>query len=114
MRYWLQLDEADQASFDAAAKQVSNLYRRAAVLHQRGVHDRVLRREDGNPGLERASQTRSPIPGSVEQQDAHYIRHGTRTLIANFEVATGQLLTPSLGPLEMSTPSPTTSAALSL
>ncbi|SVC91475.1 uncharacterized protein METZ01_LOCUS344329, partial [marine metagenome] len=31
VRYWLQLDEADQASFDAAAKQVSNLYRRAAV-----------------------------------------------------------------------------------
>ncbi len=114
MRYWLQLDEADQASFDAAAKQVSNLYRRAAVLHQRGVHVVCCDEKTGIQALERASQTRSPIPGSVEQQDAHYIRHGTRTLIANFEVATGQILTPSLGPLEMSTTSPTTSAALSL
>ena len=98
MRYWLQLDEADQASFDAAAKQVSNLYRRAAVLHQRGVHVVCCDEKTGIQALERASQTRSPIPGSVEQQDAHYIRHGTRTLIANFEVATGQILTPSLGP----------------
>jgi len=98
VRYWLQLDEADQASFDAAAKQVSNLYRRAAVLHQRGVHVVCCDEKTGIQALERASQTRSPIPGSVEQQDAHYIRHGTRTLIANFEVATGQILTPSLGP----------------
>jgi hypothetical protein len=98
VRYWLQLDEADQASFDAAAKQVSNLYRRAAVLHQRGVHVVCCDEKTGIQALERASQTRSPIPGSVEQQEAHYIRHGTRTLIANFEVATGQILTPSLGP----------------
>jgi transposase len=32
----------------------------------------------------------------VERQDAHYRRHGTRTLTANFEVATGQILTPTV------------------
>ena len=52
----------------------------------------------GIQALERASATRFPVPGFVERQDAHYIRHGTRTLIANFEVATGHVLSPSIGP----------------
>ena len=114
MRYWLQLDEADQASFDAAAKQVSNLYRRAAVLHQRGVHVVCCDEKTGIQALERASQTRSPIPGSVEQQDAHYIRHDTRTLIATSKLPLVRSSLQTSVPLEMSTTSPTTSAALSL
>ena len=98
MRYWLQLDEVDQEAFDAAAKQVSDLYRRAPILHERGVHIVCCDEKTGIQALERASPARFPIPGSVERQDAHYIRHGTRTLIANFEVATGHVLSPSIGP----------------
>jgi len=37
------------------------------------------------------------IPGKVEHQDTNYIRHGTQTLIANFDVPTGQIIAPSLG-----------------
>jgi hypothetical protein len=33
----------------------------------------------------------------VEKREYEYIRHGTQTLIANFEVATGKLLSPSIG-----------------
>ncbi len=98
MRYWLQLDEADQASFDAAAEQVSDLYRRAQEMLEQGVHVVCCDEKTGIQALERASPTRLPIPGSVERQDAHYIRHGTRTLIANFEVATGHVLAPTIGP----------------
>ena len=98
MRYWLQLDEVDQEAFDAAAKQVSDLYRSAPILHERGVHIVCCDEKTGIQTLERASPARFPIPGSVERQDAHYIRHGTRTLIANFEVATGHVLSPSIGP----------------
>lgn len=36
-------------------------------------------------------------PGKVERREFEYIRHGTQTLIANFEVATGKLLSPSIG-----------------
>jgi hypothetical protein len=36
-------------------------------------------------------------PGLVEKREFEYIRHGTQTLIANFEVATGKLLSPSIG-----------------
>ena len=37
-------------------------------------------------------------PGQVELREFEYARHGTLALIANFDVATGQVLEPSLGP----------------
>ncbi|MHB0934757.1 MAG: IS630 family transposase [Armatimonadota bacterium] len=37
-------------------------------------------------------------PGQVERIEFEYIRHGTQCLIANFQVATGQLIAPTLGP----------------
>jgi putative transposase len=36
--------------------------------------------------------------GEVKRREFEYIRHGTLTLIANFDVATGQVPAPSLGP----------------
>jgi len=37
-------------------------------------------------------------PGQVERREYEYIRHGTLSLITNFDVATGQVVAPSLGP----------------
>ncbi|PSB24456.1 transposase [Stenomitos frigidus ULC18] len=34
--------------------------------------------------------------GQVERQEYEYIRHGTQSLIANWRVATGTVLTPSI------------------
>ncbi len=34
-------------------------------------------------------------PGKVELVEFEYIRHGTQTLIANWEVALGRVITPS-------------------
>ena len=36
-------------------------------------------------------------PGYTEKQDNSYERHGTQCLIANFEVATGKVLAPTIG-----------------
>lgn len=47
--------------------------------------------------LERAAPTRPMQPGRVERREFEYIRHGTLSLISNFEVATGRVLAPSLG-----------------
>ena len=35
-------------------------------------------------------------PGSVERQEFEYIRHGTQCLMANFSVATGSIIAPSI------------------
>ena len=47
---------------------------------------------------ERAHSTQPMQPGLVERVEFEYIRHGTQTLMANFEVATGQVMAPSMGP----------------
>jgi hypothetical protein len=47
---------------------------------------------------ERAHPTRPMKPGLVARLECEYMRHGTQTLSANFEVATGQVLAPSVGP----------------
>ena len=52
----------------------------------------------GIQALERKHPTRPMICGRVELREFEYIRHGTQTLIANFEVATGRIITPSIGP----------------
>jgi len=48
--------------------------------------------------LERAALTQPMRPGRPERREFEYIRHGTLSLIANFEVATGRMVLPSLGP----------------
>jgi hypothetical protein len=52
----------------------------------------------GIQALERAYPTQAMTLGQVERVEFEYIRHGTISLIANWEVATGNVLTPSLGP----------------
>jgi putative transposase len=37
-------------------------------------------------------------PGQIERREFEYARHGRLSLIANFDVVTGQVVTPSLGP----------------
>jgi putative transposase len=36
-------------------------------------------------------------PGQPERREFEYIRHGTQSMIINFKVATGQVITPSIG-----------------
>ena len=48
--------------------------------------------------LERAAPTQPMRPGRAERREFEYIRHGTLSLIANFEVATGRIVMPWLGP----------------
>lgn len=52
----------------------------------------------GMQALERLHETRPVRPGLVERVEFEYIRHGTLCLIANFEVATGRVISPSIGP----------------
>lgn len=51
----------------------------------------------GIQALERATPTKLLRPGQVEKREFEYIRHGTQTLIANLDVATGRIIAPSLG-----------------
>lgn len=52
----------------------------------------------GIQALERIAPTKPVRPGLVERREFEYVRHGTQSLIANFEIVTGQVVAPSLGP----------------
>jgi transposase len=52
----------------------------------------------GIQALERLHPSLPMLPGQVERQEFEYERHGTLSLIATLEVATGQVVTPNLGP----------------
>lgn len=51
----------------------------------------------GIQALERLHPTLPMKAGQPERREFEYIRRGTQTLIASFEVATGKVLTPSVG-----------------
>jgi transposase len=98
-RYWLTNERPhDPTKFDAEVKTACDLYAAAPVLYQQGTHLVSLDEKTGIQALERKHPTRPMRPGQVELREFEYIRHGTLTLIANLEVATGQVLAPSLGP----------------
>lgn len=48
--------------------------------------------------LERIAPTKPMQPGQVERREFEYARHGTLSLIANLDVVSGQVISPSLGP----------------
>jgi transposase len=52
----------------------------------------------GIQALERIAPTQPMQSGHVERREFEYVRHGTLSLIANLDVVSGQVVSPSLGP----------------
>jgi len=82
---------------------VCELYEQAPQLHAQGIHLVSTDEKTGIQALERAAPTKPMQPGVAgqasknERQEFEYIRHGTQCLTANFEVATGKQIAPSIG-----------------
>jgi len=84
-------------------KTVCDLYEQAPQLHAQGIHLVSTDEKTGIQALERAAPSKPMQPGVAgkagrsERQEYEYIRHGTQCLTANFEVATGKQIAPSIG-----------------
>jgi hypothetical protein len=89
---------ADPAQFADQVATVCAVYAAAPVLETLGIHVLSTDEMTGIQALERAAPSLPMQPGKVERREFEYIRHGTQSLIANFQVATGQVVSPSLGP----------------
>ncbi len=74
------------------------LYLTALELAQAGVYIVSSDEKTGMQALERKHPSRPMIAGKVELREFEYIRHGTLALIASFAVATGRIITASVGP----------------
>ena len=72
------------------------LYQQAPALHEQGVHLISVDEKTGIQALERIHPSRPMQPGQPERVEFEYERHGTQVLIANFEVATGQAIYPTV------------------
>src|SRR5439155_689472 len=88
----------DPAAFADHVAAVCAVYQHAPAVNQQGGHVISTDEKTGIQALERAAPTLPMQAGLVERPEYEYIRHGTLCLIANFNVATGEVVAPTLGP----------------
>lgn len=69
-----------------------------ARLKEAGIHTVCVDEKTGIQALERNAPTKPMRPGQIEKQESEYTRHGTQTLIGNFEVGTGRVIAPTVQP----------------
>src|SRR5439155_12244205 len=77
---------------------VCGVYREAPKRVAAG--ERVISTDEmtGVQALERAAPGLPLRPGKVERREFEDIRHGTLSLMINFDVVTGEVICPSVGP----------------
>jgi hypothetical protein len=76
---------------------VCDHYHQAAERFAQGVHLVCVDEKTGMQALQRTAPTKPMRPGQPEKREFEYVRHGTQCLTANLEVATGQVIAPTLG-----------------
>ncbi|MGD0105692.1 MAG: transposase [Rhodopila sp.] len=67
------------------------MYQAAPTAAEQGVQTVSIDEMTGIQALERAAPSLPMKPGHVERREFEYIRHGTKALIAAFDVATGKV-----------------------
>ncbi|MBC8872825.1 MAG: hypothetical protein H8E44_25610 [Planctomycetes bacterium] len=99
-RYWLNSKDKkeDPEAFAQQVQVVCDCYLEASDLYFE-YHTHVVSVDEmtGIQALERIAPTKPMVPGYVESREFEYMRHGTLTLIGNFHVATGRVISPTLG-----------------
>lgn len=97
-RYWLNANPDDPEQFNGEVKAVCDLYAQALQLYKEGKHLVSTDEKTGIQALERNHPTLPMKPGLIERREFEYTRNGTQCLMANFEVALGKVIAPSIGP----------------
>lgn len=85
-------------AFAAEVKDVCSVYEEAPARAAAGAHTVSTDEKSGIQALEPTHPTLPMKPGLVERREFEYIRHGTQCLIANFDVTTGEVIAPTVGP----------------
>jgi len=98
-RYWLNTTEKDPRAFREQAEAVCDTYREAPALAEgHRTHTVSTDEMTGIQALERNAIDRPMTYGRCQRIEFEYTRHGTLTLIGNFEVTTGELIACTIGP----------------
>ena len=98
-RYWLNTTEKDPVVFRERVEAVCDTYLEAPALEKdHGTHTISTDEMTGLQALERTAPSQPMTYGRPERIEFEYTRHGTLTLIGNFQVTTGELIAPTIGP----------------
>lgn len=97
IRYWLNAKEKDDPAFVPQVQTVCATYAAAPELYAR-FHTHTLSTDEmtGIQALERIAPTKPTKPGQEARREFEYKRNGTQTLIANFHVVTGEVVSPTV------------------
>jgi transposase len=98
-KMWLNTKEKDPAAFEAQVKTVCQTYREAPQrAAEDGTRTVCVDEMTGLQALERVAPDKPTQPDSVAKHEYEYERHGTTTLIGNWDVVAGQMIACTLGP----------------
>jgi len=98
-RYWLNNDrESNTQEFDKRVETICNIYKQAPENLQENTHTVSVDEKTGIQAIEHACGKILMQPGKPERIEHSYERHGTLNLMANFEVGTGKIISPTIGP----------------
>ena len=94
MKQWIHTPIEDEEAFNEEVKTVCDIYANVIELKKAGIHVISCDEKSGMQALER--EITAMTSAHTERQDNSYERHGTQCLIANFDVATGEILSPTI------------------
>ena len=98
-RYWLNTTEKAPQVFQEQVQAVCDTYLEAPALEKNHRTHTVSTDEmTGLQALERNAPSRPMTYGKCERIEFEYTRHGTLNFIGNFQVATGELIAPTISP----------------
>jgi putative transposase len=84
-------------AFDDKVTDICNTYEQAQEKAKQGEHTISLDEMTGIQALERIEKDLLMRPGKIQRREFEYIRHGTQTLIASFDVASGRVIKATVG-----------------
>ena len=93
----LLVNPPEDAEFDAKVEDITGLYMSAIERHLQGERTISIDEMTGIQATERLQQDLPMRLCIVAIREFEYIRHGTQSLIASFDVATGQIIEPTCG-----------------
>ena len=89
MRGWL--TAKPDPEFETKCADICTVYLHAPEAAEQGIRTVSIDEMSGVQAVERAAPSLPMKPGKVERREYEYKRHGTQSLIAAFDVATGQV-----------------------
>ena len=98
-KMWINTTEKDPDQFQRQVEQVCQTYQQAEARYENdGTRTVCIDEMTGLQALERGAPDKDMQPGQVAKQEFEYTRHGTTTLIGNWDVVRGETFATTIGP----------------